>query len=77
MWPPLLRCWKRGVDLVMGIGGGSVLDVAKLLSVLCVENAPTLEALLGEKPQTRTLTADSHHRGHRFRSHPECHSGYP
>ena len=47
----------RGVDLVIGIGGGSVLDVAKLLSVLCVEQAPTLEALLnGEKPQTRTAS---------------------
>ncbi|WP_455817683.1 iron-containing alcohol dehydrogenase [Pseudomonas cerasi] len=48
---------SRDVDLVMGIGGGSVLDVAKLLSVLCVENAPTLEALLaGEKPQRRTAS---------------------
>ena len=47
----------RGVDLVIGIGGGSVLDVAKLLSVLCVENAPTLDALLaGEKPATRTAS---------------------
>lgn len=47
----------RDVDLVMGIGGGSVLDVAKLLSVLCVDRAPTLEALLaGEKPQSRTAS---------------------
>ncbi|WP_034948429.1 iron-containing alcohol dehydrogenase [Erwinia oleae] len=46
-----------GVDLVIGVGGGSVLDVAKLLSVLCVEDAPTLDALLnGEKPQTRTAS---------------------
>lgn len=45
------------VDLVIGIGGGSVLDVAKLLSILCVEDAPTLEALLaGEKPHTRTTS---------------------
>lgn len=45
------------VDLVIGIGGGSVLDVAKLLSILCVDGAPTLEALLaGEKPQTRTTS---------------------
>ncbi|WP_034912349.1 iron-containing alcohol dehydrogenase [Erwinia sp. 9145] len=45
------------VDLVIGVGGGSVLDVAKLLSVLCVKGAPTLEALLeGEKPQTRTAS---------------------
>jgi alcohol dehydrogenase class IV len=45
------------VDLVIGIGGGSVLDVAKLLSVLCVAGAPTLDALLaGEKPQTRTTS---------------------
>lgn len=41
-------------DLVVGVGGGSVLDVAKLLSVLCHTSAPTLEALLaGEKPSTR------------------------
>lgn len=45
------------VDLVIGVGGGSVLDVAKLLSILCVEGAPTLDALLaGEKPQTRTTS---------------------
>ncbi|MCU5771160.1 iron-containing alcohol dehydrogenase [Erwiniaceae bacterium BAC15a-03b] len=47
----------QGIDMVIGIGGGSVLDVAKLLSVLCVDNAPTLDALLaGEKPLTRTTT---------------------
>ncbi|KGT88324.1 DhaT [Erwinia typographi] len=46
-----------GVDLVIGVGGGSVLDVAKLLSVLCVAHSPTLEALLnGEKPQSRTAS---------------------
>lgn len=45
------------IDMVVSIGGGSVLDVAKLLSVLCIENAPTLQELLaGEKPQTRTPT---------------------
>lgn len=43
------------VDIVIGIGGGSVLDVAKLLSVLCINAAPSLDALLaGEKPQRRT-----------------------
>lgn len=43
------------VDMVIGIGGGSVLDVAKLLSVLCIDGAPTLDALLaGEKPARRT-----------------------
>ncbi|MXP60024.1 iron-containing alcohol dehydrogenase [Pantoea sp. Taur] len=45
------------VDLVIGVGGGSVLDVAKLLSILCVDGAPTLDALLaGEKPLTRTTS---------------------
>ncbi|WP_416413118.1 iron-containing alcohol dehydrogenase [Pantoea sp. App145] len=45
------------VDLVIGVGGGSVLDVAKLLSILCVADAPTLDALLaGEKPLTRTTS---------------------
>ncbi len=43
------------VDMVIGIGGGSVLDVAKLMSVLCADNAPSLAALLaGEKPIKRT-----------------------
>lgn len=47
----------QGVEMVIGVGGGSVLDVAKLLSVLCVEEAPTLEALLnGEKPVSRTAS---------------------
>lgn len=42
-------------DLVIGVGGGSVLDVAKLLSVLCVKDADvTLSSLLdGEKPTKR------------------------
>ncbi|WP_017347639.1 iron-containing alcohol dehydrogenase [Pantoea sp. A4] len=47
----------QDVDIVIGVGGGSVLDVAKLLSVLCVAGAPTLDALLaGEKPQSRTCS---------------------
>ncbi|WP_410014449.1 iron-containing alcohol dehydrogenase [Sodalis sp. C49] len=47
----------RDVDMVIGIGGGSVLDVAKLLSVLCVPGAPTLDALLaGEKPRARVAS---------------------
>lgn len=38
-------------DLVIGIGGGSVLDVAKLLSVLLHPQTPGLQALLdGTKP---------------------------
>lgn len=46
---------QRQADMVIGIGGGSVLDVAKLLSVLCIDAAPSLDALLaGEKPQRRT-----------------------
>lgn len=43
-----------GFDLVVGIGGGSVLDVAKLLSVLCHPQSPGLDTLLaGTKPTTR------------------------
>ncbi|QHM69828.1 iron-containing alcohol dehydrogenase [Mixta intestinalis] len=42
------------VEMVIGVGGGSVLDVAKLLSVLRAPDAPTLEALLnGVKPTAR------------------------
>ncbi|MBU9818985.1 iron-containing alcohol dehydrogenase [Rahnella sp. BCC 1045] len=46
------------VDLVIGVGGGSVLDVAKLLSILCAgDETVTLDSLLaGEKPQHRTTS---------------------
>ncbi|MCX8711546.1 iron-containing alcohol dehydrogenase [Gilliamella sp. B3464] len=42
-------------DLVIGVGGGSVLDVAKLISVLCIKDSNiTLEQLLdGQKPTRR------------------------
>lgn len=41
-------------DVVVGIGGGSVLDVAKLLSVPRHPQSPGLDALLaGEKPTQR------------------------
>lgn len=51
----LLSGVKRGsFDLVVGMGGGSVLDVAKLLSVLCHQQSPGLESLLaGTKPEAR------------------------
>ena len=42
------------IDLVVGIGGGSVLDVSKLLSVLCASESKSLDELLsGEKPTHR------------------------
>lgn len=45
---------ETAFDLVVGVGGGSVLDVAKLLSVLCHPHSPGLDTLLaGEKPQVR------------------------
>lgn len=45
---------ETAFDLVVGVGGGSVLDVAKLLSVLCHPASPGLDALLaGEKPTER------------------------
>ena len=42
-------------DLVIGVGGGSVLDVAKLISVLCVKDAniTLTELLAGDKPTKR------------------------
>lgn len=35
-----------GLDLVVGVGGGSVLDVAKLLSALAAPGSPALDELL-------------------------------
>ena len=51
----LNRMKIANADLVVGVGGGSVLDVAKLISVLCAkENQLTLEQLLlGVKPVKR------------------------
>jgi len=45
-------------DLIIGVGGGSVLDVAKLLSLICVNDERiTLTTLLeGEKPQRRSAS---------------------
>ncbi len=45
-------------ELVIGVGGGRVLDVAKLLSLLCVgDDAVSLDTLLsGEKPTHRTAS---------------------
>ncbi|WP_308563055.1 iron-containing alcohol dehydrogenase [uncultured Klebsiella sp.] len=44
-------------EMVVGIGGGSVLDVTKLLSVLLHPNSPGLTALLeGEKPQQKVAS---------------------
>ncbi|WP_315709353.1 iron-containing alcohol dehydrogenase [Brenneria uluponensis] len=46
------------VDAVIGVGGGSVLDVAKLLSLLCAgDTTITLKTLLaGIKPTRRTVS---------------------
>ncbi|GAA5109053.1 iron-containing alcohol dehydrogenase [Orbus sasakiae] len=51
----LNRMKVSNADLVIGIGGGSVLDVAKLVSVLCTKDANlTLAQLLdGDKPTKR------------------------
>ncbi|MCL2898973.1 iron-containing alcohol dehydrogenase [Brenneria tiliae] len=54
----LAQLAQTRTDLVIGVGGGSVLDVAKLLSVLCAgDDAVTLATLLaGEKPTRRTMS---------------------
>ncbi|MEH0885190.1 iron-containing alcohol dehydrogenase [Enterobacter sp. UNJFSC 003] len=45
---------SKSFDVVVGMGGGSVLDVAKLLSVLCHPQSPGLDSLLaGVKPVAR------------------------
>ncbi|NCU08083.1 iron-containing alcohol dehydrogenase [Pantoea ananatis] len=50
----LTRTAGKAYDLVVGVGGGSVLDVAKLLSILCHASRPSLKALLdGQKIEAR------------------------
>ncbi len=53
----LINTLPQGVDVVLGIGGGSVLDISKLISVLYVGSSPSLERfnqlLNGEKPESR------------------------
>ncbi len=54
----LLAKLPKDVDVVLGIGGGSVLDVSKLISVILAESSQSLEyfnrLLEGEKPTSRT-----------------------
>jgi alcohol dehydrogenase class IV len=65
--------------MVVGIGGGSVLDVAKLLSVLLHPEAPSLDGPAGGRAAATTnlLIVNPGHRGHRIRSDAERHSGDP
>ncbi|MFV0448394.1 MAG: iron-containing alcohol dehydrogenase [Vibrio sp.] len=53
----LINTLPQRVDVVLGIGGGSVLDISKLISVLYVGSSPSLERfnqlLNGEKPESR------------------------
>lgn len=51
----LTRLPHHAFDLIIGLGGGSVLDVAKLLSVLAIHdrNADLQQLLSGEKPVKR------------------------
>ncbi len=42
------------VDLIVGLGGGSVMDMTKLMSVLLADGAPTIDELLaGVKPSAK------------------------
>ncbi len=47
----------RGVDFVVGVGGGSVLDVAKLLSALAHPESPSLAELLAGTKVTQRVKA--------------------
>lgn len=47
----------RGVDFVVGVGGGSVLDVAKLLSALAHAESPSLAELLAGTKVTQRVKA--------------------
>lgn len=53
----LIATLPQGVDVVLGIGGGSVLDISKLISVLYVGSSPSKERfnqlLEGFKPESR------------------------
>ena len=45
----------RGAEFVIGVGGGSVLDVAKLLSALAHNESPTLDELLAGTKVTQRV----------------------
>lgn len=53
----LINKLPKEVDVVLGIGGGSVLDISKLIAVLYGDSFPSLERfqslLDGEKPESR------------------------
>lgn len=53
----LIATLPQGVDVVLGIGGGSVLDISKLISVLYVGSSPSEDRfnqlLEGFKPESR------------------------
>ena len=51
------KCSLAGVEFVIGVGGGSVLDVAKLLSALAHPESPTLDELLAGTKVTQRVKA--------------------
>jgi len=47
--------WSSGCDVVVGLGGGSVIDVAKGTALLAHEDAPSVDFFQGRQPSTRAL----------------------
>jgi hypothetical protein len=66
---------KEGIDLIIGFGGGSSLDIAKVTSIL-ITNSGKIDSFFGVDlvPQSRnTCDSYSNHSRHRKRSNPHRH----
>ena len=73
-------CRKNDIDMIIGLGGGSVIDTAKGVRMILSQNSDDILKLSGyeglPRRQPRTAVHYSHHIGNRFRSHRgSCHPG--
>lgn len=70
---------KNGPDLVIAIGGGSVIDAAKAISILAAQNDAPESYVLGKKELSeggKTLNCHTFNCRNRKRSDTLCHNLY-